>query len=148
VAISGSGFLKVEMQTPAGHAAGYTRYGALFLNGDGRLGVSTESNFYPLFPPVRLPIGAGNVTVKIDGAVQYTLAGSNTRQAAGKVLVWRFADPRGLNPRADRLYVETAASGPAAADLPGHRGARYLEAGYLEKSNADPFRQFPPNDGM
>ena len=106
VAISGSGFLQVEVRTPARSVAGYTRYGSLFLNRDGRLGVDTESNFYPLLPAVHLPIGAGNISVKIDGAVQYTLAGPSLWQAAGRVLVWRFANPRGLRPGADRLYFK------------------------------------------
>jgi flagellar basal-body rod protein FlgG len=39
------------------------------------------------------------------------------------------------------LYLETAASGPAAVAVPGEDGLGTLRQGYLEESSVDPVRE-------
>ncbi len=129
VAIEGAGFFAVVM--PDGGTA-YTRDGSFKLNAQGEI---VTTNGLRLLQGLTVPDGAQAITIAPDGTVSATLQGSATPVEVGQMLVSRFLNPAGLEPRGDNLYAETAGSGPAQAGVAGVEGAGSIRQGALEGSN-------------
>ena len=96
VAIEGQGFFKVKILSTIGDGTGYTRNGAFFINSQNQLTLGMGDG-YTLVPPVTIPTGATNVTIGQDGNVTYQTSGNNTAQSAGRIQLYQFVNPQGLN---------------------------------------------------
>ncbi|GJD43894.1 Flagellar basal-body rod protein FlgG [Methylobacterium cerastii] len=131
VAIRGEGFFRVTM--PDGRTA-YSRDGSFDLSAQGQL---VTRDGYLVDPGVTVPNTATAVTISATGAVQATLPGQTAPQSLGQFQLARFVNKTGLESIGDNLFIETAASGPAVAGLPGGEGFGNLQQSYLEEANVN-----------
>ncbi len=131
VAINGRGFLQVQM--PNGEI-GYTRNGALHLDGENRL-VTAEG--YPLEPAITLPGEVINFSVGGNGTVNVTIAGDAAPTELGQIETADFVNPQGLTAIGQNLFIETAASGAPIVGVPGEEGRGMINQGMLEGSNVN-----------
>jgi flagellar basal-body rod protein FlgG len=128
VAIVGQGFLEIALP---GDKIGYSRNGALQVNGEGVLGLASG---FPLSADVRIPTGARDVRVQADGSVLATLAGDSTPTLLGQIELAIFANPESLQYRGDGVF-EAPADAEVARVRPGEDGSESLVVGSLEGSN-------------
>lgn len=135
VAIQGDGFLAVKEVGGTGRV-GYTRNGYFFMNQLGELVVGMGDG-YRLQPPIILPPTATNVSIGLDGTVQYKPASSATRQNGGQIKLTLFRNPEQLRAMGEGLWTATEASGPPATMQPGTGGAGEILSGYRESSNVN-----------
>jgi flagellar basal-body rod protein FlgG len=128
LAIQGDGFFKIQL--PDGTDA-YSRDGGFKLASDGRL---TTSEGYPLLGGVgAVPAGTTGLTIAPSGEVTAsTQAGT---QNLGRLQLYRFGNPGGLDSQGGNLYKDNLASGQALAGNPGENGFGTVRQGYLEMSN-------------
>ncbi len=131
VAISGRGFLRVEM--PDGTTA-YTRAGALNLNQDGQL--VTPDGFL-ITPTITVPSDALSVSISASGLVTAEIAGQTEMQNVGQIQLATFINPTGLEAIGDNLLKETEASGSPTVDNPQATGFGSLIQGSVESSNVN-----------
>lgn len=131
VAIQGRGFLQVQM--PDGSVA-YSRDGSLHLDAQGQI-VTAEG--YSLQPSITLPTNAQSITIGADGTVTAQVPGQAAPIQVGTLQLADFANPAGLEPRGQNLYVETASSGTPQTGTPGLNGLGTLAQGSLETSNVN-----------
>jgi flagellar basal-body rod protein FlgG len=131
LAVNGSGFLQIQM--PDG-TIGYTRDGALRIDGQGQL---VTANGHPVAPGLSIPANAQSITIGTDGIVTVTQPGSAAATQVGQLQLASFVNPAGLDPRGQNLFVETAASGPPTVAAPGSNGLGTLSQGYVETSNVN-----------
>ena len=96
---------------------------------------------YKLVPPITLPPTATNISIGTDGTVQYTPAGSVTKQTAGQLKLTLFPNPQGLQLLGGSIYAPTPASGQPLNAAPGVDGTGQTMSGFLESSNVDPVTQ-------
>jgi flagellar basal-body rod protein FlgG len=129
LAIEGQGFLQVTL--PGGET-GYTRAGALHLNGEGQI-VTAEG--FPIEPQLTVPANALSVSISKDGIVSVALPGQNAPQQVGTIELATFQNPAGLQPRGGNLFAATTASGDATTGVPGTDGLGTIAQGFLEDSN-------------
>jgi flagellar basal-body rod protein FlgG len=131
VAISGSGFLQVEM--PDGSIA-YTRDGNLSRDSTGML---VNNSGLPLASQIEIPADAVAIEISQDGVVTALMAGGNNKVELGQIELARFVNPGGLQAMGGNLFGETDASGMPFYGVPGTEGFGVLRQGYLEESNVD-----------
>lgn len=129
LAIEGQGFFTVAL--PDGRQA-YSRDGGFKLSATGELVTAAGLR---LQPPITVPDGAQQITIAADGLVSVQVAGQAAPVEAGQITLTRFANPAGLSPQGDNLYLETAGSGAPQAGAPGTDGMGTLRQGALEGSN-------------
>jgi flagellar basal-body rod protein FlgG len=129
LAIEGQGFFQVSM--PGGET-GFTRAGALHLNGQGQI-VTAEG--MQIEPAITIPANATTISVSKDGIVSAVVAGSADPQQIGTIELANFQNPAGLQARGGNLYVATIASGDATTGTPGSEGMGTIAQGSLEDSN-------------
>jgi len=129
IAIQGDGFLQVQR---ADGSFGYTRDGALKVDGQGRVvtsdGLLVLSNFQPITG------NTSNVTIASTGEV--TVQGTSGTQSF-RIQLARFANPSGLRALGGNIYEETAASGTVQLGNPGDNGLGTVTQGFLESSNVN-----------
>lgn len=122
VAIEGPGYLQVRR--PNG-SIGLTRNGSLQLDARGQV---TDLNGDPLVPPLTVPKGTADSSIKIAGNGQVTAGG----RAIGRIQIVSVPAPDQLLADGNSLFSATAASGaPRAA------AGSTLQQGALEGSNVD-----------
>lgn len=131
LAIKGSGFFQIQM--PDGTDA-YTRDGAFQVNSEGEI---VTNNGYVVQPGIVIPPDAQSVTVGADGTVSATVPGQAEPVELGQVLLARFINPAGLDPRGGNLFTETAASGVPDVGAGGDEGLGTLAQGFVETSNVN-----------
>jgi flagellar basal-body rod protein FlgG len=129
LAINGQGFLEVTL--PDG-SHGYTRTGSLQLNKDGNL---VTADGYLLNPQLQIPPDATATTIDGTGQVSVTVQGQANPLPVGKITLAQFANPTGLKPSGNNLYVPTDASGDAFYGDAGSSSFGTLQQGFLEASN-------------
>ncbi|MDB5849657.1 MAG: flgG [Rhodoferax sp.] len=129
VAITGSGFLKVEL---ANGESAYTRAGQLSVNQDGRL---TNAQGLPLQPQITVPANAGTLIIGENGMVSVKVPGTDVPTELGQLTTTNFLNPTGLLAIGDNLYQQTTASGVGVDGNPGDDGRGKLKQGALEGSN-------------
>jgi flagellar basal-body rod protein FlgG len=127
-AIEGQGFFQVTL--PGGET-GYTRAGALHLNGQGQL-VTAEG--YQIEPAITIPADATSVTVSKDGIVSVVTPGADPQQV-GTIELAQFQNPAGMQARGGNIFTATIASGDPATATPGSEGLGTIAQGFLEDSN-------------
>jgi flagellar basal-body rod protein FlgG len=129
LAIEGAGFLQVAL--PGGET-GYTRAGALHLNGQGQI---VTADGLAIQPAINVPANATSVSISKDGIVSASVPGQTETQQVGTIELANFQNPAGLQARGGNLFVATTASGDAVTGVPGADGIGTIAQGFLEDSN-------------
>lgn len=135
VAIEGKGYLEVAL--PSG-LAGYTRDGALKKSADGEI---VTADGYAVVPGITIPDDTRSLSINADGEVWGYFSNQTAPQLLGQLTLATFSNEKGLEALGGNLYVETEASGRAAAGQPGIDGRGRFRQGYLEDSSVDPVRE-------
>ena len=135
IAIEGRGYLEVTL--PNGNAA-YTRDGGLKRTGDGLI---VTSDGFPVVPNITIPEDAVAISINADGQVFASFNDRVEQEDLGQFTLAGFTNPKGLEAIGSNLFLETAASGPAAVGAPGENGLGTLRQGYLEDSSVDPVKE-------
>ena len=129
IAIQGEGFLQVQR---ADGTFGYTRDGALKVDGQGRVitsdGLLILSNFQP--------ITGDSSGVSIASTGEVTVQSASGSQTF-RIQLARFANPSGLRALGGNIYEETPASGTVQLGNPGDNGLGTITQGFLESSNVN-----------
>ena len=128
LAIEGQGFFQVTL--PGGET-GFTRAGALHLNGQGQI---VTADGMQLEPAITIPANATTISVSKDGIVSAVVAGQDPQQV-GTIELATFQNPAGLQARGGNVYVATIASGDPTTTTPGSEGLGTIAQGFLEDSN-------------
>lgn len=129
VAIQGEGFFQVKR---ADGSKAFSRAGNLQIDAGGNL---TLPSGEMLDPPIKVPAGAGDLTIGAGGDVSATVNGAIVR--VGTLNTASFANPSGLQPVGDNMFIMSANSGPADVKTPGSPGHGMLSQGFLESSNVN-----------
>lgn len=142
LAISGSGFFRVQVNPEIGDGTAYTRNGNFNVNEDGEL-VLAVGEGYRLVPPITIPNGVPdeNITISDNGQVDVIIPGQNAPTNIGQLQISQFVNPQGLRLLGGSLYQETSASGAPIESEPQSNGAGSLLQGFLETSNVDPVKE-------
>ncbi len=130
LAIGGDGFFAVLK----GGVPAYTRAGNFSVDRDGNL---VTSSGVLVEPAITFPPETEGKEVLPDGSVFAVTDGGRTVVQVGRLEVTRFANPTGLLPIGDNLYLEGPDSGPAITGNFGDTGFPVLQHRYLEDSNVD-----------
>ncbi len=131
IAINGEGFFVVRRPD---NTFAYTRDGSFNLDRNGQI---VTSQGYALEPGFTIPSDAVEIQVSRDGELKVILEGTLEEQTLGQIDLARFVNPGGLRSVGDNLLLETAASGRAIFEQPGHNNAGELIQNHLESSNVD-----------
>ncbi len=140
LALDGEGYFGVT--TATGETL-YTRDGHFSFDGSGNL-VTAGGDRVSVEGGAPLPAGVRNITIGIDGAITASVAGEQTPRQLGRISLFRFANPGGLEAAGQNLCRATEAAGPAvpenaATGQPGNVGpgsrATRVRQGFLETSN-------------
>jgi flagellar basal-body rod protein FlgG len=129
VAISGSGFLEVDL---GGGASGYSRGGALRVNADGLL---TLASGHVLKADVRVPAGATDVSIDAAGQVSALLEGDRAPTVLGQLELASFPNSEALEYGGEGLFLPRAGSDQPVRSRPGETAVGRLVPGSLEGSN-------------
>ncbi len=135
VAIEGQGYIEVTL--PSG-AAAYTRDGALKRSAEGQI-VTSEG--YPVVPDITIPADARSIAINASGEVWAYFIDRVEPELLGQITISGFTNEKGLEAIGSNLFIETAASGPPAVNVPGTDGLGTLRQGYLEESSVDPVKE-------
>jgi len=131
LAIEGKGFFAVTL--PSGETA-YTRAGSLTIDSTGKI---VNQNGFPIVPNVTVnPLGLER-SIGLDGTVSARVPPASTPTEEGNIGLYTFPNETGLQSIGRNLYLETAASGAAAAGTPGSSGVGTVQQGFLESSNVN-----------
>lgn len=129
IAIRGNGFL--EVQLPDGSSA-YTRHGALQVTQSGALGTSEG---YALKQQIQIPTDALEVIIDNAGTISARMQNEKELVELGQLEISLFANPEGLEPIGDNLFVASQRVGATELARPGTDGAGSVAQGFLESSN-------------
>jgi flagellar basal-body rod protein FlgG len=129
LAIEGNGFFQIAL--PGGET-GYTRAGALHVNGEGQI---VTADGFQLQPALTVPANAQSVTISKDGIVSASVPGQQAPQQLGTIELAMFQNPAGLEARGGNVYVPSGASGDPTTGVPGTDGMGTIAQGFLEESN-------------
>lgn len=138
MAINGRGFFQVLCSDGT---VAYTRDGKFHPDPNGVL-VDVEGR--QLQPTITLPASYQSFTIGQDGEISVgtrTASGGVSITSLGSIQLADFANPVGLEPIGDNLYLETPASGSVVLANPGTSGIGTLEANSLEGSNVNVVEQ-------
>lgn len=141
VMIKGEGFFQVSVEDSLGSGGvAFTRAGNFALNSEGELVLANDQG-RRLEPLIQIPPEAIEIGIGANGEVTYSIAGEPAPVVAGQINIATFVNPAGLKQVGENLYVETAASGPPEAGVPGEVDRGTLQQNFLEASNVDPTRE-------
>lgn len=138
--IEGDGFFQVDILEEEGGGVGYTRSGNFFRNSEGNL-VLGNSDGPVLQPEINIPEDSTTISISSDGMVRVYQAGAAQPTDVGQIELSKFINPNGLKPLGGNVYIETAASGPPIAGIPGEGSFGTLLQNFLEGSNVDPVKE-------
>ncbi len=131
LAIQGEGFFRVML---IDGAYGYTRDGSFKVDSSGQF---VTSNGYRVMPEIVLPddFVQESLTITQDGRVMVKVAGSDEAVEVGRMELYRFVNPAGLQAIGENLFKVTNGSGDAIAGRPAFDGMGKLVHKFLEQSN-------------
>jgi len=133
LAITGEGFFRIQLYDGS---MAYTRNGNFKIDSDGRL---VTSNGYWVIPDIIMPelFLPDSINITQDGRVSVKVPrdGEEVEIDVGRLELYRFPNPVGLNAIGDNLYKITQASGEAIPGTPGYEGMGTLRHKFLEMSN-------------
>jgi flagellar basal-body rod protein FlgG len=135
IAIEGRGMFEVTL--PDGRAA-FTRDGGFKRTGEGQI---VTADGFEVAPGITIPADARAVSINAQGEVWAYFADRVQPEQLGQLTLVGFTNERGLEALGGNLFVETEASGPAQAAVPGTEGLGTVRQGYLEESSVDPVRE-------
>lgn len=135
IAVEGKGYLEVTL--PSG-ASAYTRDGALKRTGDGLI---VTSDGHSVAPGLTIPSDARSISINADGEVYAYFETQIEPQLLGQLNLVGFTNEKGLEAIGSNLFLESPASGPPLAGVPGQDGLGTLRQGYLEESSVDAVRE-------
>ncbi len=127
LAIEGDGFFGVLL--PDGKT-GYTRDGSFRIDANGNI-VNVQG--YKLQPPINIKQSFEDITITTNGEIYITPLGSEEQIRVGKIIIYNFINPSGLQSLSDNIYIETVASG---APIQLNQGYSILQ-GFKEMSNVN-----------
>lgn len=130
MAVQGSGFFQVSL--PDGTTA-YTRAGNFTLDETGQ--IVTQGSGYALQGGINISATAIGMHVGLDGTISVSEYGQAAPTIAGNIQLANFANPSGLQPVGENLFVETGSSGAPVIGTPGADGLGGVRGGMLETSN-------------
>ena len=138
ILIEGDGFFVVAVEPDLGGLA-YTRSGNLTLNENRELVLASDQG-RRLEPPVAIPEGVARdaISISADGTISVIEPGGFETNPIGQLEITRFANPAGLRPIGENLYLPSTATGPPITGEPGVDGRGSILQGVLEGSNVDP----------
>jgi flagellar basal-body rod protein FlgG len=110
--LDGDGFFGIR--TSSGETL-YTRDGHFTFDAAGNL-VTSAGESVVIEGGTRLPVGAKDLSVARDGTITATVSGQAQPSNFGRISLFRFGNPGGLEAMGQNLYQATEASGPAAAE--------------------------------
>jgi flagellar basal-body rod protein FlgG len=131
LAISGAGYFQIER--PNGDTA-YTRAGSFQLSPTGEI-VTVDG--FKVTPAITVPADAIQVTINPSGQVLVQLPNVVAESVVGQFQLANFANPAGLDPQGDNLFLETTASGSASTGVPASSGLGSIQQGFVETSNVN-----------
>jgi len=131
LAVEGEGFFAVDRAD--GEERLYTRDGTFYVDAEGNLVTAAGD---PVAPGIQIPEDALQVSVRSDGTVT-ALGAEGEIEELGRISLYTFPNPGGLEARGGNLFAATEASGEATEGLPGEDGMGILRSGRLESSNVD-----------
>lgn len=139
LAIKGLGYFRVSTSTaPSPNNFAYTRAGTFMRDNAGN--IVTANGHYLLDDAdnlINVPADADSIVVAEDGTVTYYQGDPLVPIFAGKVGLYTFSNPAGLNNGGSDLYYETQASGVANPGTGGVGGFGSLLQYYTEQSNVN-----------
>lgn len=127
--IEGDGFFQLDVNG----SEAYTRAGAFKLDNEGRI---VTANGYTLQPEFTVPAETVNILITENGHIS-AVDKTGAALAEGDIQLFSFINPAGLKSVGKNLYVETDASGAAAAGTPGQDNVGTIAQGFLEMSNVE-----------
>lgn len=128
IAIIGNGFVPVQLP---GDKIGYTRAGALQINGDGSLAVLSGQ---ALQADIVVPSDATALQVLPSGEVVALLPGETSPTVLGQIELATFANPELLQYHGTGIFTPPEGVEPQLS-RPGEGGTNALTVGSLEGSN-------------
>jgi len=137
LAVQGEGMFRVLLYDGS---YAYTRDGSFQIDANGQL---VDTNGYRLLPEVVLPDGfiQDTLSVSQDGRITVKMPGLDDPIEVGRMELYRFVNPAGLNAIGENLYKVTSASGDPIASQPGFDGMGRLLHKFLENSNVEVVRE-------
>jgi flagellar basal-body rod protein FlgG len=135
LAIEGHGYIEVTL--PSGVSA-YTRDGGLKRSPEGLV---VTSDGHPVVPGITIPDDTRSLSINAEGEVYAYFVDRVEPELLGQFTVANFPNEKGLEALGNNLFVETAASGPAAVGVPGTDGLGTLRQGFLQESSVDAVRE-------
>ena len=112
----------------------YTRDGNFRTDDQGRL--VTVDGYFLNPPPGNVDANAVAVQITPEGRIMQKLPGQDYAEV-GRLQLFSFINPAGLEPMGNNLWVETQSSGAAQQGNPAEDGFGYIRAGFIEQSNVD-----------
>ena len=129
LAVQGEGFFRIRLPDNR-HA--FTRAGAFSRDTDGNL---VTADGLPMDPEIQIPLDASELLITPDGVVQSKLPGENEFTVQGRVQLFVFPNPRGLQHASRGLYTPSEAAGEPRGGSPSQNGLGFIQSGWLEVSN-------------
>jgi flagellar basal-body rod protein FlgG len=120
--------------------------GALAFSRQGALAVDSAGNVvvpggHLLEPSIQLEEGMLSPAIT-DGGIITAFNGAGERVEVGRIPVYKFMNPQGLESIGNGLYVQTVNSGEVLAGFPGEGDFAPLLTGAVESSNVDMSTEF------
>jgi len=131
LAVTGRGFF--QLLRPDG-SIGYTRDGSFMMNSQGQV---VNAGGLLLQPTITIPANSLRISISSDGIVSATLSGNPAPSQVGTIQTADFANPTGLQPIGENMYLESASSGAPQTASPGSDQLGALVQGSLESSNVN-----------
>ncbi len=133
IAIQGEGFFRVLLYDGT---FAYTRDGSFKIDSNGQF---VDSNGYRLMPPLVLPQDfiRESVSISQDGRVTTKIPGLDDPIEVGRLELYRFVNPAGLQAIGDNLFRMSSASGDPIGGQPGFDGMGQTLHRFLEMSNVE-----------
>ncbi len=124
-------FFQVDI---GGGNVAYTRDGNFRVDDQGRL-VTTDG--YYLSPnPGNIDANAQAVQITPEGRIMQKLPDQDYAEV-GRIQLFSFINPSGLEPLGSNLWAETPTSGDAQQGNPAEDGFGFIRGGFIEQSNVD-----------
>lgn len=135
VYISGQGYLQVDL---GNGVFGYTRAGNLKVDEDGLLRTAAD---YPLTDNITVDMTRYSDVIIDKSGVVYGVDATQVEDARhvelGRLTLWNFVNPQGLEAKEDTVFLQSPEAGTAFQGNPGFDNLGTILQGYAERSTVD-----------
>jgi flagellar basal-body rod protein FlgG, Gram-negative bacteria len=125
-------FFRIDI---GGGNVAYTRAGNFVTDDQGRL--ATVDGYYLDPNPGNIDANATAVQVTPEGRIMQKLPGEDEYQEVGRISLFSFINPAGLEPVGSNLWLQSASSGEAQQGDPAEDGFGFIRSQFIEQSNVD-----------